>query len=68
LFDSFGFPLQDILPTVQYCSIFVVLPVSFELPVLVQEGEPMSFEEYCGLQTCNANNRSALQKLDRTFW
>jgi hypothetical protein len=29
LFDSFGFPLQDILPTVQYCSIFVVLPVSF---------------------------------------
>jgi hypothetical protein len=26
--DSFGFPLEDILPAVQYCSIFVVLPLS----------------------------------------
>lgn len=27
--DSFGFPLADILPTVQYCSIFVVLPLNW---------------------------------------
>ena len=29
LVDSFGFPLKDILPTVQYCSGFTLLPTTF---------------------------------------
>lgn len=37
LTDSFGFPLADILPTVQYCSGFMVLPARFEMPQLLRE-------------------------------
>jgi hypothetical protein len=68
LLYTFSFTLGDILPAVQYCSIFVILPISLDMPVLLREGEPMSFEEYCGLQTCNGNIRPALQKLARGLW
>jgi hypothetical protein len=30
--QSFGFSLQDLLPTVQYCSTFLELPLCFNLP------------------------------------
>ncbi len=43
LIDSFGFPLKDILPAVQYCSIFVILPLSSDMPQVDREGELMSF-------------------------
>ncbi len=65
--DSFNFPLKDILPAVQYCSIFVILPVDFEFPQLMEDRE-MSFEEYCGVQTYNQMNRSTLYQLDRHWW
>ena len=69
LFESFGFPLEEILPTVQYCSSFTVLPVRFQLPVLLRDDdEPLPFEEYCGIQTYNECHKGALECLDRTFW
>ena len=67
LMDSFDFPLEDILPTVQYCSIFVVLPLSMEFPAL-SEGKEMGFEEYCGIQTYNQMNKFTLNHLNRNFW
>lgn len=54
--NSFGFTLQDLLPTVQYCSTFAFLPLSFELPPAVegiQEEEELDFSEFCSFQTHN---------------
>lgn len=66
--DSFGFPLADILPAVQYASVFVVLPLGQEMPQVEREGELMSFEEYCGLQTFNPHQKATLAKLNRQPW
>ena len=33
--QSFGFSLQDLLPTVQYCATFLFLPLDFNLPLAV---------------------------------
>lgn len=33
---SFGFTLQDLLPTVQYCATFFFLPIDKELPLAVR--------------------------------
>ena len=65
--DSFDFPLRDILPAVQYCSIFVILPLNVEFPKLVEERE-IGFEEYCGIQTHNSMNKATLFELNRTWW
>jgi hypothetical protein len=66
--DSFGFPLADILPAVQYASVFVVLPRGQDMPQVDREGELMSFEEYCGLQTFNPHQKATLAKLNRNPW
>lgn len=66
--DSFGFPLSDILPTVQYASIFVVLPLGQDMPQVDREGELMSFEEYCGIQTFNPHQKATLGRLNRSPW
>ena len=53
---SFGFVLQDLLPTVQYCSTFFLLPLSFELPPAVEnigEEDDLDYSEFCSYQTCN---------------
>lgn len=35
LLETFNLFLQDLLPTIQYCSTFVGIPVSLELPPAV---------------------------------
>ena len=67
LFESFGFPLVEILPTVQYCSGFILLPLNFKHPQLFIEKE-MFYEDYCSIQTYNESNMAALNSLDRSFW
>jgi hypothetical protein len=37
LLSSFQFSLPDLLPTVQYCSTFLLLPLSFDLPPGINE-------------------------------
>jgi hypothetical protein len=66
--DSFGFPLAEILPAVQYASVFVVLPLGEDMPQVEREGELMSFEEYCGIQTFNPHQKATLARLNRQPW
>lgn len=54
------------LPTIQYCSAFVILPLDFTQPKV--GGEQINFEEYCCLQTVNGNNLAAFKNIDRNWW
>jgi hypothetical protein len=36
---SFGFMLLDLLPTVQYCATYFILPINFEAPLIKQSLE-----------------------------
>lgn len=65
---SFGVGLSDLLPTIQYCSTYLILPLSFELPEKVKSSEQeIIYEEFCSYQTRNKANILYLQKRNRTF-
>ena len=65
---SFGFSLADLLPTIQYCSTYFILPLSFELPARVRNCEQeVVYEEFCSYQTVNKANILCLLKRNRSF-
>lgn len=69
LLYSFGFELSDLLPSVQYVSTFIKLPINLDLPKAVKmtkekvlEGH---FEEFLAYQTHNVNNIQYIRKRPR---
>lgn len=66
LLDSFGVGLNDLLPTIQYCSTFLTGGVCLgEVPSV----EKCTFSSYCSYQTYNEYGLFLLQKRDRgLFW
>lgn len=56
--ESFGQNLHDLLPMIQYCATFVILPLKFDLPDAVPEdpddhNEEVHYELFCCYQTKN---------------
>lgn len=65
---SFGFMLFDLLPTVQYCATFFILPMIFDAPQIKQfmeDGRSMNIEEYSSYQTYNCHTLSTIRKRNR---
>ncbi|MBS1889966.1 MAG: hypothetical protein JST59_01625 [Actinobacteria bacterium] len=66
--SEFGFLLADLLPSIQYCSTYFLLPLSFELPTRMRncDGEVV-YEEFCSYQTVNKSNILCLLKRNRSY-
>lgn len=61
---TFGFPLIDLLPTVQYCATYFLLPPNVDKPITPKEDalETMQLEEYCSFQTYDRNMYIVVKK------
>lgn len=53
LYLSFGFQLEDLVPTVQYVSSFMSIPFNYDLPMYAQQQNALEghFEEFLSYQT-----------------
>lgn len=72
--ESFGWnDILRLLPMIQYCATFVILPLKFDLPTAIPEGtldneeESINYENFCSYQTKNENTLPSLNKRNRSI-
>ena len=62
---TFGLLLFDLLPTIQFCATFFILPVNFDIPNIELEAPGMNAEEYVTYQTYNPYTMSTIKQKRR---
>lgn len=62
---TFGLLLFDLLPTIQYCATFFVLPINFDIPNIELETPGMNAEEYVTYQTYNPYTMNTIKQKRR---
>lgn len=68
---SFNIMLIDLLPTVQYCATFFILPFNYDDPITDSNNDDensMEFEDFCSCQTYNPNMKMAIGKRFRGIY
>lgn len=68
---SFNIMLIDLLPTVQYCATFFILPFNYDDPITDSNNDDensMEFEDFCSYQTYNPNMKMAISKRFRGIY
>jgi hypothetical protein len=66
---SFNIVLIDLLPTVQYCATYFILPFNYDDPMNGNEDSAnMVFSDFCSSQTYNPNMKLAIGKRFRGIY
>jgi hypothetical protein len=69
---SFSIMLIDLLPTVQYCATYFILPFNYDDPITGnnnnEEESSIEFEDFCSYQTYNPNMKVAISKRFRGIY
>ena len=62
---SFGLTPIEILPSVQYCATFFILPFDFKYPEQTDQYQIMNLEDFESYQMYNPNYLQTLKKRQR---